>query len=168
MIESTLLGGLLGGIFRFLPEFLKFWDRKDERKHELSMQDKALDFQKLTGSQRVEEIGAQGQAAWNTGTLDALREAIASQKVEFKPTGYKWADMLMALVVFLNSSVRPVITYWFFGLYLVAKVAIFYSAIIGGTAWHEAVKMAWTEADQALWAGVLNFWFLGRVFDKVK
>ena len=27
---------------------------------------------------------------------------------------------------------------------------------------------AWTEADQALWAGVLNFWFLGRVFDRVR
>jgi hypothetical protein len=26
----------------------------------------------------------------------------------------------------------------------------------------------WTEADQALWAGVLNFWFLGRVFDRVR
>ncbi|MCB6543008.1 hypothetical protein LI168_12285, partial [Desulfovibrio desulfuricans] len=24
------------------------------------------------------------------------------------------------------------------------------------------------EADQALWAGVLNFWFLGRVFDRVR
>ena len=24
------------------------------------------------------------------------------------------------------------------------------------------------EADQALWAGVLNFWFIGRVFDRVR
>ena len=27
---------------------------------------------------------------------------------------------------------------------------------------------AWTEADQALWAEVLNFWFLGRIFDRVR
>src|SRR5690554_3941820 len=27
-----------------------------------------------------------------------------------------------------------------------------------------AILYAWTEADQALWAEVLNFWFLGRVF----
>ena len=32
----------------------------------------------------------------------------------------------------------------------------------------DSVLHAWTEADQALWAGVLNFWFLGRVFDKVR
>jgi hypothetical protein len=30
------------------------------------------------------------------------------------------------------------------------------------------VQQAWTEADQALWAGVLNFWFLRRVLDKVR
>ena len=24
------------------------------------------------------------------------------------------------------------------------------------------------RADQALWAGVLNFWFLGRVFDRAR
>jgi len=24
------------------------------------------------------------------------------------------------------------------------------------------------EKDQALWAGVLNFWFIGRVFDRVR
>lgn len=32
----------------------------------------------------------------------------------------------------------------------------------------EAILHAWTEADQALWAGVLNFWFLGRVFDRAR
>ena len=31
-----------------------------------------------------------------------------------------------------------------------------------------AILYAWTEADQALWAEVLNFWFLGRVFYRVR
>ena len=46
MIE-TLLGGLLGGAFRLAPEILKWLDRKGERSHELAMQDKALEFEKL-------------------------------------------------------------------------------------------------------------------------
>jgi hypothetical protein len=41
-------------------------------------------------------------------------------------------------------------------------------AKLDGCARGTAVLHAWTEADQALWAGVLNFWFLGRVFDKVR
>ena len=46
MIE-TLLGGLLGAAFRLAPEVLKWLDRKGERGHELAMQDKALEFEKL-------------------------------------------------------------------------------------------------------------------------
>ena len=42
------------------------------------------------------------------------------------------------------------------------------SSVTAGAGWGTAILHAWTEADQALWAGVLNFWFLGRVFDRVR
>ena len=154
---ETLFGGMLGGIFRLLPELFKFLDAKNERAHELSMQDKALEFQKLKGDQKIDEITAQGQADWNTGTLDTLKEAISSQM----KSGVAWVDGL-------SSSVRPVVTYWFMLLYCAAKTAVFITAINAGSPWTDAIKLSWTEADQALWAGILNFWFLGRVFDRVK
>ena len=157
MIE-TLLGGLLGGVFRLAPEVLKWFDRKAERGHELAMQDKALDFEKLRGAQRMAEIGAEADAAWNTGAIDALKEAVAAQGHQ---SGVRWADAL-------SASVRPVITYWFMGLYCATKTAAFAAALTAGAGWGEAILHAWTEADQALWAGVLNFWFLGRVFDRVR
>lgn len=49
MIE-TLLGGLLGDTFRLAPEVLKWLDRKGERDHDLAMQDKALELEKLCGA----------------------------------------------------------------------------------------------------------------------
>lgn len=106
MIE-TLLGGLLGGAFRLAPEILKWLDRKGERGHELAMQDKALEFEKLRGAQRMAEIGAAAEAAWNVGAIEALREAVTAQG---RPSGVTWIDAL-------SASVRPVITYWFMGLY---------------------------------------------------
>jgi hypothetical protein len=157
MIE-TLLGGLLGGAFRLAPEVLKWLDRKGERGHELAMQDKALEFEKIRGAQRMAEIGASAEAAWNTGAIEALKEAVRSQG---EKTGVAWADAI-------SSSVRPVITYWFMALYCAAKTAAFMAAINGGALWSVAVVHAWTDADQALWAGVLNFWVLGRVFDRVR
>lgn len=157
MIE-TLLGGLLGGAFRLAPELLKWLDRKGERGHELAMQDKALEFEKIRGAQRMAEIGESAEAAWNTGAIEALRDAVRTQG---EKTGVAWADAL-------SSSVRPVVTYWFMALYCAAKTAAFTAAINGGALWSVAVVHAWTEADQALWAGVLNFWFLGRVFDRVR
>jgi hypothetical protein len=157
MIE-TLLGGLLGGVFRLAPEVLKWFDRKAERGHELAMQDKALEFEKLRGAQRMAEIGASADAAWNTGAIDALKEAVAAQG---QRSGIGWADAL-------SASVRPVITYWFMALYCAAKTATFAAGVGAGAGWGDAILHAWTEADQALWAGVLNFWFLGRVFDRVR
>lgn len=157
MIE-TLLGGLLGGAFRLAPEILKWLDRKGERSHELAMQDKALEFEKIRGAQRMSEIGAGADAAWNVGAIETLREAVRTQG---EKTGVRWADAL-------SSSVRPVITYWFMALYCAAKTATVAAAVTGGAGWGVAVLYAWTEADQALWAGVLNFWFLGRVFDRVR
>jgi hypothetical protein len=157
MIE-TLLGGLLGGAFRLAPEVLKWFDRQGERGHELAMQDKALEFEKLRGAQRMSEIEASADAAWNSGAIDAFKEAIAAQG---KPTGVQWADAL-------SSSVRPIITYWLMALYCAAKTVAFVAALNAGAVWGAAVLAAWSEADQALWAGVLNFWFLGRVFDRVR
>ena len=157
MIE-TLLGGLLGGAFRLAPEILKCFDRQGERGHELAMQDKALEFEKLRGAQRMSELGAAADGTWNTGAIETLRDAVLAQG---EKTGLGWADAL-------SSSVRPVITYWFMALYCAAKTAAFAAALSAGADWGTAVLHAWTEADQALWAGVLNFWFLGRVFDKVR
>lgn len=157
MIE-TLLGGLLGGAFRLAPEILKWLDRKGERGHELAMQDKALEFEKLRGAQRMGEIGAAADGAWNTGAIDALKEAVAAQGHQ---SGVRWADAL-------SASVRPVITYWFMALYCAAKTATFAAGVSAGAGWGDAILHAWTDADQALWAGVLNFWFLGRVFDRVR
>lgn len=157
MIE-TLLGGLLGGAFRLAPEILKWLDRKGERGHELAMQDKALEFEKIRGAQRMSEIGAGADAAWNVGAIETLREAVRTQG---EKTGVRWVDAL-------SSSVRPVITYWFMALYCLSKITLFICAIRIGMEWASAASLTWQEADQALWAGVLNFWFLGRVFDRVR
>jgi hypothetical protein len=157
MIE-TLLGGLLGGAFRLAPELLKWLDRKSERGHELAMQDKALEFEKVRGASRMAEIGASADAAWNTGAMQAFKEAVAGQG---RTSGVKWADAL-------STSVRPIITYWFMALYCTAKATAIVAALNAGAGWGVAVLAAWSEADQALWSGVLNFWFVGRVFERAR
>ena len=157
MIE-TLMGGLLGGLFRLTPEVLRALDRRSDRWHELAMQDKAIEYERLRGPGRMPDTGVGADTAWNASTVEALRDAVSSHT---QPDGMRWADAL-------SSSVRPVVTYGFMALYCAAKTAAFVGATTGGADWSDAVQQAWTEADQALWAGVLNFWFLGRVLDKAR
>jgi hypothetical protein len=158
MVE-TLFGGLLGGIFRLVPEVLKFFDAKNERQHELSMQDKAIEFQKLKGDQVIDEIAAQGQVSWNEAALDTLKTSIETQ---FRPSGIKWVDALSTLI-------RPLITVqWVIGLYPAVITAGFILAIQGGMPPLEALVRAFGPDEKALVGAILNFWFVGRVFDRVK
>lgn len=157
MIE-TLLGGLLGGAFRLTPEILKWIDRKGERSHELAIKDKNLELEKLRSSTTMSEVATKAEDTQSTIAINTLNSAVTSQGTV---TGVKWADAL-------SSSVRPIITYWFMALYCAAKATTFLSATQTGSDWTTAVQNVWTESDQALWSGVLNFWFLGRVFDRSK
>lgn len=153
---ETLLGGFLGGVLRIVPELLKWLDRASERKHELNMQDKALEFEKQRGASKMAEIGAYAQDAWNTGALETFRASIAAQG---QKSGVKWVDAL-------SISVRPVVTYWFMALYCATKIATFIAAFHAGADWITAVRLIWTSEDMVIWSGMLNFWFLGRVFEK--
>ena len=40
ILGGGIFGSLLGGIFRLAPEVLKYFDKKNERQHELAMFDK--------------------------------------------------------------------------------------------------------------------------------
>jgi hypothetical protein len=59
--------------------------------------------------------------------------------------------------------VRPAVTYTFLVLYVCLKLLLAGMAVVTGEV---ALSLVWTEADQALWAGVLNFWFIGRIYER--
>jgi hypothetical protein len=146
---SSILGGLLGGAFRLVPELFKFLDAKNERAHELSMQDKQLEFAKLRGSQRIEEAQIQQE----TVDIAALRDVLVAQA---KPTGFTFLDAM-------NASVRPFMTYLLLSLYISVKYTIGYSLYSAGADGLTIAKTLYTPDDQALFWGIANFWFLDRV-----
>ncbi len=150
MVE-TIAGGLMGGLFRLAPEVLKFFDRDNERKHELAMFDKQLEMERLTIDSKV----AIAQERTYGQGLEALTEAL---KGEGKRTGIAWVDAV-------SSLVRPVVTYWFMAIYMMVKTTAIV-LVVNDAGWVAAMDTAWTANDAALLAGILNFWFLGRVFER--
>lgn len=158
-ISSVLSGGLIGGIFRLVPEILKYFDSKNDRAHELRMQELEYKFQELRGKQAIGGIHAQGQIEWNQGALNALGTAINAQA---QKSGVKWVDAF-------SSLMRPLITFqWVVLLYPGVIVATFLLYIEAGRPPLEAIVAVFGPDEKALVAGILNFWFLGRVFDRVK
>lgn len=158
MLGGGLIGSLLGGVFRLVPEVIKYFDKKDERRHELEMFDRQCELEKVRGQIRLEEIGAQRDLAVDVGVMDAFKSAIDQQAEMVKSAG-GW-------VASLSASVRPVMTYYLLVLYGAAKTAAIILAYDAGQPMLEVLKEAWGVDDMALLAGVVNYWILDRTLAK--
>lgn len=153
-LSGGLFGSIFGGLFRLAPEVLKFFDKKDERAHELKMFTLQTDLEKLQGEFRMEERYVDHSVA----QLNAIQEAFKSQAQE-ATASYKWVAALSALV-------RPGITYWLFGLYVAVKITAISYAIHAGAPWNEVLNQNWTPDDFAMLNMILTFHFLGRPIEK--
>ena len=157
-LGGGIVGSLLGGIFRLVPEAIKFWDKKNEREHELAMFDKQCELEKVKGSQKLAEIGAQKEATIDSGVMDAFNAAI-NQQAEMVAAAGGWAASL-------SASVRPVMTYYLLLLYGVFKTATMAIGYASGQPVPELLKGAWTVDDMTLLSGVVNYWILDRTLAK--
>lgn len=151
---SGLLGSIFGGLFRLAPEVLKFWDRKDDRKHELAMYGLQIDLEKTRGQVKLDEK----YLDYGIANTQAIQGAFESQAKE-AAASYKWVAALSALV-------RPMVTYVLFGMYVAFKVIVIAHAVQTGASWVEISTKHWTPDDFAMLNMILTFWFLGRPLEK--
>ena len=136
----TLLGSLIGFIGAAFPDLLKLFRDAQDRKHELRILEMQMEQQRQGHAQRLEEVSIQAD--------------IAESKALYKTynTGIRWVDGL-------NGTVRPVIAYSFFILYASVKVMQFSADL----PW-----LLWNEEDQAIFAGIISFYFGQRAMSKLR
>ena len=158
LLSGGLLGSIFGGIFRMAPEVLKFFDKKNERQHELSMFARQCELETLRGQQKLAEIGAQREAAIDVGVMDAFNNAITQQAEMVKAAGGWVASM--------SASVRPVVTYWVLFIYSFIHIWFAWNAWMIGAPPVEVFKTMMTPDFSALLSGTINFWFLDRTLAK--
>lgn len=144
----TLLASIAGFITSIVPEILKFFRDKQDKLHELKIFEKQIEFTKLApGVRGAEEI---------TITRDIIEQA--SLYSTYK-TGISWVDAL-------NGSVRPVLAYSFFVMYGAIKF-IQYRAISSSLKVIKDIEVLWSIDDQAIFAGIISFYFGQRAFNKI-
>jgi hypothetical protein len=158
ILSGGLLGSIFGGIFRMAPEVLKYFDKANERKHELNMFARQCDLEQMRGQMKLAEIGAQREAAIDVGVMDAFNSAIEQQATMVKAAG-GW-------VASLSASVRPVVTYWVLFVWSFIHVWFAYNAWLAGAPATEVFKTMMTPDFSALLSGTINYWFLDRTLSK--
>lgn len=154
LLSGGIFGSLLGGIFRLAPEVLKFFDKKNERSHELLMFQRQCDLEQIRGQQKLAEIGAARDAAIDVGVMDAFNAAI-NQQAEMSKAAGGWAASL-------SASVRPVVTYWVILLWSFVHIWFAWNAWLQGAAPREVFNTMMTADFMALVSGTINYWFLDR------
>ena len=146
----SLFGSLLGFGTSFLPKVMDYFQDRSDKKHELAVREVQIRQQKELASQKLEMVNVEAD----------IREVEALQK-SMQPTGVKWVDGL-------RGSVRPVITYAFFLLFVFVEVSAYLSLTAQGVSGLDAVDAVWDEDTKALFAAVIAFWFGGRAIARGK
>lgn len=143
----TLLGSLLGFGTSFLPQILAFFKEKQEHNNK-------MEELKLRG-----ELAAQG--------VDLQIKVLDKQaEIEETKAVYNYANPTSGFAAGLSASVRPVITYLFFALFIAVKVVVMLKVLQDGGDWQQGVSLMFDEETQGLFAAIMAFWFGNRSVSK--
>lgn len=158
-----LLGGLGGAVARFFAAKQARAAEQDRMTHELAMMDKQADIDERRARLQAE---AASQASQQQLELIRANQAASSEEQEMRNWGTALATQMQATGVrwidALNSSVRPVTTYyWCVILYGVAKACLIIALFPDATAKDIADTLV-TNFDRTVIASLLGFWFVDR------
>jgi len=138
---------LIGGALRLAPEVLNFFDRQNQRNHELAIADKGLE------KSEVEAIA------------DVSKTAAVAK--DYIPTDYPWLNAVLATISMVSATVRPFLTYWHCVLiYTLYKIALYMSIMSNGGGFWQSVQEIYTPMDYSIMLSMISFWFVDRTLRK--
>ena len=144
----TLLGSLLGFGTSFLPEVLNYFRAGQDHKHNLERMSLEMDM----------------MARRNELKLDILDKQAGIKETE---SLYKHDSMdAGGFINALRGSVRPVITYVFFSLFVAIKITALMALMDSGTDFGKSLSLIWDDSTSGLFAAIVSFWFGGRAVSK--
>ena len=145
----TIIGSLLGFGTSFLPEVLNYFKRGQEQKYELQRMQMEMELM----AKRSE---------LNIADLDKAAEIKETEGL-YKHDNVDAGGFINAL----RGSVRPIITYAFFGLFVAIKVTALLSLLNQtGVSLNIALDTIWDDQTAGLFAAIMSFWFGNRAVSK--
>ena len=143
----TLLSSLIGFFGAMVPDIFALLRERQDRQFERELLELQLKQQELSRSDRLEEVRLQAGAT----EARALYQTWKS--------GVEWVDAL-------NGTVRPLLAYAFFLLY--ASTKFLQWSLIGDQPLPWQLQSLWGEEDQAIFAGIISFYFGSRAMNKLR
>jgi uncharacterized membrane protein len=149
-----MLSGLLGSVLGFggsvVPAITDHFKTKANNKFELEKMGKMAELRAAGFDHEMK--------MFETQAADNEHERLIQHDISINQgTG---------IIAGLQKSVRPVITYCFFGLFAVIEITLLMEALEKGTEFSEAINILWDDDTKAIFAAIISFWFGSRAIDK--
>lgn len=144
-----------------VPEVLKLFQDKRDKEHELALLQMQSAMVDKKADNDLENTLVNASAQQSLATQESYRADMRATL----DAGYGW-------VAALAASVRPVITYLFFFLYVAVKYSQIQLLVNPTLPWQtaitfsQAIGVAWSEEDTALFSAIMAFWFSERLLRK--
>ena len=145
----TIICSLLGFGTSFLPEVLNYFKRGQEQKYELQRMQMQMELMAKKSELKISELDKEAEIKETEGL-------------------YKHDDVdAGGFINALRGSVRPIITYAFFGLFVAIKVTALLSLMNqSGVSLNMALDTIWDDQTAGLFAAIMSFWFGNRAVSK--
>ena len=147
---SGLLGSVLGFSGSVVPAITEHFKTKADNKFELQKMEKMAELRAAGFDHEMKMFETQAR--------DNEHERLIQHDISINQgTGF---------IAGLQKSVRPVITYCFFGLFAVIEITLLMEALKKGSDFSEAINILWDDDTKAIFAAIISFWFGSRAIDK--
>lgn len=148
----SLIGSLIGFAGSAVPSVLEHFQSKERNKKELEIM--RMQSEILKQNAEIDMTKFQMRA------LDDEHARLIQHDIAIQQdTGP---------LAWLRKSVRPVITYLFFGLFASVKIATLAHGMEQGQDFYTAINLVWDPETQGIFAAIISFWFGSRAIEKRK
>lgn len=159
MIIFTLLSSIVGFMSSGLPTFMKYFQDKQDKAHELAIIQLQMQAQRETAGERIQEIQIENA---NSQLTTLYENAL-------KPTNIKLIDGI-------NGLIRPIVALVFIGIYIAMKIPhieLLGQMIINQNHFndHEMYLKTykvlsdelWDHTDSCIFSAIISFYFGSRI-----
>jgi len=148
----SLLGTLIGFGTSIVPEVLGYFKQKQANEQQLNMLEAKAKYASQLSELKLKELDAEADIQETKSIYEHDRTIDSG-----------------AFINSLRGSVRPVITYLFFMMFICVKGVLMYALIANQNLdWTVAIEMAWDPETQAIFSAIIAFWFGNRAMSKAR
>lgn len=146
----ALISTIIGLLSSTIPSLIKFFEKRQDYKYE-------LEFRKLEVEAALKGIELQTR-------IESIKAAVAEANAIYAHDSQLDGGPSINK---LRASVRPIITYAFFGMFITIKLVLMATYIGQGLHPLQIASLLWDEQTVSIFSMIIAFWFGSRAIEKL-